>query len=62
MVRFWQEWTVAGPRWRGHVEHVQSGESTKFLDLRGLVRFVRELGVMANEEHRAYSAEDGKLI
>lgn len=62
VVRFWQEWTVTGPRWRGHVEHVQSGESTGFLDLRGLVRFVRGLGVMAKEGHRACSAENDKLI
>lgn len=49
VVRFWREWTAVGPRWRGHVEHMQSGESTGFLDLRGLVRFVRGLGVMAND-------------
>ena len=26
VVRFWQEWSAAGARWRGRVEHVQSGE------------------------------------
>jgi hypothetical protein len=62
VVRFWREWTATGPRWRGHVEHVQSGESTGFLDLRGLVRFIRELGVMANEECRAHSVENSKVI
>jgi hypothetical protein len=48
VVRFWQEWSAAGPRWRGRIEHVQSGESAAFLDLDGMLDFVRRIGVMGN--------------
>ena len=53
VVRFWREWTVTGPRWRGHVEHVQSGAGAGFLDLRGLVCFIRRVGVMADGDNGA---------
>ena len=33
VVRFWQEWSAAGRRWRGRVEHLQSGQSVAFRDL-----------------------------
>ena len=41
IVRFWREWSAAGPRWRGWVEHVQSGEEAAFLDLDEMLRFIR---------------------
>jgi hypothetical protein len=50
VVRFWQEWSAAGSRWRGHIEHVQSGESAAFLDLDGMLDFVRRIGVMGGDE------------
>jgi hypothetical protein len=37
IVCFWQEWSAAGPRWRGRIEHVQSGESAAFLGLEGML-------------------------
>ncbi|RMF36410.1 MAG: hypothetical protein D6759_03655 [Chloroflexi bacterium] len=49
VIRFWHEWSAAGPRWRGRIEHVQSGEGTTFLDLEGLLDFVRRFGVMESE-------------
>jgi hypothetical protein len=39
VVRFWREWLAAGSRWRGHIEHVQSGKSAAFLDLEGMLDF-----------------------
>jgi hypothetical protein len=39
VIRFWQEWSAAGPRWRGRIEHVQSGESVAFLNLDGMLDF-----------------------
>jgi len=57
VIRFWREWSTAGPRWRGRIEHVQSGESAAFLEAREILDFVRSLGVMENrlqdEEGRA---------
>jgi hypothetical protein len=47
VVRFWHEWSAAGSRWRGRIEHVQSGEATAFLDLDAMLDFVRGFGVMA---------------
>jgi hypothetical protein len=46
IVCFWQEWSAAGPRWRGRIEHVQSGESAAFLDLKGMLDFIRRFGAM----------------
>ena len=50
VVRFWQEWSAAGPRWRGRIEHVQSGESAAFLDLNEMLDFFRRVGVMQGDE------------
>ena len=46
VVRFWREWSVAGPRWRGQIDHVQSGENARFLDLEGMLDIIRCFGVM----------------
>jgi hypothetical protein len=53
VVRFWREWSAAGSRWRGRIEHVQSGEGTMFLDLDGMLDFIRRFGVMVEEEPRS---------
>jgi len=50
VVRFWREWSATGPRWRGRIEHVQSGKEATFLDLEGLLDFVRRFGVMESEK------------
>ena len=52
VVRFWQEWSAAGSRWRGRIEHVQSGESATFLDADGMLAFIRRAGVMGGDESR----------
>ena len=41
VVRLWREWTVEGPRWRGRIEHLQSGECGAFVDADGLLGFMR---------------------
>lgn len=46
-VRLWREGPGTACRWRGRIEHVQSGHSASFLDLADAVQFVRSLGVMA---------------
>jgi hypothetical protein len=49
VVRFWQEWSAAGPRWRGRIEHVQSGQSATFLGLEGMLDFIRRFGIMSDD-------------
>ena len=57
VVRFWREWSAAGPRWRGRIEHVQSGQSATFLGVEGMLDFVRSLGVMSDDE--SWPVEEG---
>ena len=49
VVRFRREWSAAGPRWQGWVEHVQSGEDAAFLHLGEMLRFIRQFGAMADD-------------
>ena len=58
VVRFWQEWSAAGPRWRGRSEHVQSGQSVAFLNLDGMLDFIRRFGAMSDDESRS-AKKDG---
>jgi hypothetical protein len=57
VVRFWREWSAAGPRWRGRVEHVQSGEHSDFVELEGIRVFVRAFGVMAEDQNTPSKAD-----
>ena len=58
VLRFWREWSAAGPRWRGRVEHLQSGESATFLGLGALLVFIRRFGVMADNESWAMKDQE----
>jgi hypothetical protein len=49
VVRLWHEWSADGPRWRGRVEHLQSGESGAFLDLDDLLSFVHRFAAVEDE-------------
>lgn len=49
VVRFWREWSAAGPQWRGQVDHVQSGKTARFLNLEELLAIIHSFGVMANQ-------------
>jgi hypothetical protein len=52
VIRFWCE--GSGPaRWRGRIEHLQSGQHADFLALAEAMSFVQELGVMAGEWQQA---------
>jgi hypothetical protein len=48
IVRFWREWSLGQVRWRGQIEHVQSGASVSCLDLEGILDFIQDLGVMVD--------------
>ncbi len=52
VVRLWREWSVAGPRGHGRIEHVQSGESAVFLDLDAILDFIRRITAMPEGDGR----------
>jgi hypothetical protein len=45
VVRFWREWTGTESRWRGRIEHVQSGRRADFLCLDDMLGFLQQMGV-----------------
>jgi hypothetical protein len=57
VIRFWREWSVSGSRWRGRIEHVQSGQCGDFVELQGILEFVRALGVMAEDQMTSWKAD-----
>jgi hypothetical protein len=57
VVRFWQEWSAAGPRWRGRIEHIPSGKSTAFLHQEVMWEFIRGLGIMVDGRHQSGKAD-----
>ncbi|MGD2142945.1 MAG: hypothetical protein PVF54_00555 [Anaerolineae bacterium] len=58
VVRLWSEWSATGPRWRGRIDHVQSGESSVFLDLDGMLDFLRRFSALEDDRLQPGS-EDG---
>ena len=48
IIRFWLERSAAGSRWRGRIEHVESGESTAFLTTGRMLEFMQGTGVMTD--------------
>ena len=50
VIRFWREWSPTASRWRGRIEHVQSGQRADFVSLEDMVAFVRASGAMAEEQ------------
>jgi hypothetical protein len=49
VVRIWHEWSAAGSRWRGRIEHLQSGESAAFLDLEETLAFIRRFTALPDQ-------------
>jgi hypothetical protein len=49
VVRFWREWSGTEARWRGRIEHVQSGRHMDFLHLVDMLGFLRQIGVTFTE-------------
>jgi hypothetical protein len=45
VVRFWREAAGSGVRWRGRIEHVQTGVATAFLDLETMVKFMERFEI-----------------
>ena len=59
VVRFRREWSAAGTRWRGQIEHVQSGEEATFLDLCRMLEFVRCFVAMPDDESQPTKKLEG---
>jgi hypothetical protein len=55
VLRFWREWSAAEPRWRGQIDHVQSGESARFLDLEEMLAVLERYGVIPPGTGRSIS-------
>jgi hypothetical protein len=49
VVRIWHEASGGEPRWRGQIEHAQSGEKAAFLELESMLGFLRRYGVEARD-------------
>lgn len=49
VVRIWHEWSAEGSRWRGRIEHLQSGESAAFLDLEVALAFIRRFTALPDQ-------------
>ncbi len=52
VVRFWREWAAGEPRWRGRIEHVQSGQGASFLEIGGLLKFLEHFGIGGEAFHK----------
>jgi hypothetical protein len=61
VVHFWHEWSAAGSRWRGRIEHVQSGESTAFVGLGGMLDFIRRFTALPTEAEQSTWDRAGRL-
>jgi hypothetical protein len=58
VIRFWREWSTATGRWRGRIEHVQSGQRADLVELEGILEFVQGFGVMAEDRISPWQAHE----
>ena len=52
VVRFWRETSVGEARWRGRIEHVQSGKSVAFLEIEAMLGFMQRFGVTLQDQNQ----------
>jgi hypothetical protein len=62
VVRFWRESSAAGLRWRGRIQHVESGEATSFLELGSMLQFLHSAGALAEDESLTPSGEGTEQV
>jgi hypothetical protein len=58
VIRFWREWSANADRWRGRIEHLQSGQHADFLDLVDVSAFIQGLGVMTGRPDSPRRADE----
>jgi hypothetical protein len=56
VLRFWQEWSAGGPRWRGRIEHIPSGKSAAFLHEEVMWAFIRSFGIVGDDPNQSGTA------
>lgn len=52
VVSFWRETTAGKVRWRGCIEHVQSGQSAAFLDFGAMLSFLKSFGIAEEDQYQ----------
>lgn len=57
VVRIWPEWSLSGARWRGRIEHLQSGRALAFQEPEQVLAFMRASGVFTGEQHGNIDSE-----
>lgn len=62
IVRFWREWSAGELRWRGRIQHVESGEATSFLELGRMLQFLQSSGALAEGESPTDSCEGAEQV
>lgn len=58
VVRIWCESSLDASRWRGRVEHLQSGERLAFEELERVLTFIRDLGIFNDDQRRETEVHD----
>lgn len=51
IVRIWLERSEIHPRWRGQIQHIQSGEKAAFMNLKEMGQFIQSLVSMPDEDN-----------
>jgi hypothetical protein len=60
VIRFQREWSGAEARWRGRIEHVQSGQRAEFLGVEGLLGFLGRFGISSEADRASRGATNGE--
>lgn len=50
VIRVWRESALDAPRWRGRIEHLQSGRRAAFLDPERILAFIRASGAFTSDQ------------
>ena len=58
VIRFWRGWSATAGRWRGRIEHVQSGQYADFVKLERIIEFMRGFGIMAEDQTSHQQVEE----
>ncbi|MBP1701869.1 MAG: hypothetical protein H6Q38_976 [Chloroflexi bacterium] len=57
VVHFWRERAADEVRWRGCVEHIQSGQRAAFLDIEAMLSFLKSFGIAEEDQHQPIREE-----
>lgn len=57
VIHFWREWTGTESRWRGRVEHVESGRQANSLEIADLLGFFQRFGISGPDPPTGRSGE-----